>query len=77
MSEGVDDQRASRRSLAAIAFVDAAIIGAGLFIHARSHDILHLVVAAFIAGGVTIPMLVRWADRHGRGGRGRGGRSRA
>ncbi|MEO1014469.1 MAG: hypothetical protein AAFX08_04695 [Pseudomonadota bacterium] len=63
------DGEAARRALFALIAIHAAVIGAGLAIYLNTHDVLHLVLAAFAAGGVGLPLAVRWADRYGRGGR--------
>ncbi|MEM6538940.1 MAG: hypothetical protein AAF668_14570 [Pseudomonadota bacterium] len=59
----------ARQALTKIIAVDVAIIALAVVIYLNTHDVLHLVVGCFVAGGVTVPLLVRWADKYGRGGK--------
>jgi len=60
----------ARRALINIGLLDAFLIGVALVVYLNTHDILHLVLGAFGAGAITVPMLFRWADKHGKGGKG-------
>ncbi len=69
MSQDQSKSHQKRNALLRLLAAHAAIIGAGIFIFLRTHDVVHLVLAAFVAGAVTLPLGVRWADKYGRAGR--------